>query len=88
MTVIFFDICTNHPRGMKVTQVYEVSNNQIVILLPDSFKNQKSVRVTLENTMSRKEKLSILRSASNDPMFLADIQSVQSDFEGVEFENL
>ena len=73
---------------MKVTQVYEVSNNQIVILLPDSFKNQKSVRVTLENTMSRKEKLSLLRSASNDPMFLADIQSVQSDFDGVEFENL
>jgi len=73
---------------MKVTQVYEVSNNQIVILLPDSFKNQKSVRVTLENTMSRKEKLSLLRSASKDPMFLADVQSVQSDFEGVEFENL
>ena len=72
---------------MKVTQVYEVSNNQIVILLPDSFKNQKSVRVTLENTMSRKEKLSLLRSASNDPMFLADIQSVQSDFEGVEFNH-
>lgn len=68
---------------MKVTQVYQVSNNQIVILLPDSFKNQKQVRVTLENTMSRNEKLSLLRSASKDPLFLADVKSVQKDFSSI-----
>jgi hypothetical protein len=68
---------------MKVTQVCEVSNNQIVILLPDSFKNQKQVRVTLENTMSRNEKLSLLRSASKDPLFLADVKSVLSDFSSI-----
>lgn len=73
---------------MKIRQVYEVKYNQIVVLLPSSFKNQKSVWVTIEDADPREEKLLKMASAVKDPLFLADIQSVQDYFKEVDFENL
>jgi len=63
-------------------------NNQIVVLLPDSFEHQKSVWVTVEDTDPRQEKLLKMASAAKDPLFLADIQTVQEDFKNIDFEIL
>jgi hypothetical protein len=66
---------------MKVSHIYEVTNNRIIIDLPDSLKNQKSIRVTMENTLSKQEKINQLSLSANDPLFQADIKSVQDDFQ-------
>lgn len=69
-------------------QVYEVKNNQIVVMLPDSFKDQKSVWVTVEDADPRQEKLLKMASAAKDPLFLADVKAVSDDFKETDFENL
>jgi hypothetical protein len=73
---------------MKVSHIYEVTNNRIIIDLPDSLKNQKSIRVTMENTLSKQEKITQLSFSANDPLFQADIKSVQDDFQDIDFENI
>ncbi len=73
---------------MKVSHIYEVTNNRIIIDLPDSLKNQKSIRVTMENTLSKQEKINQLSLSANDPLFQADIKSVQDDFQDIDFENI
>jgi hypothetical protein len=73
---------------MKVSHIYEVTNNRIIIDLPDSLKNQKSIRVTMENTLSKQEKITQLSLSANDPLFQADIKSVQDDFQDIDFENI
>jgi hypothetical protein len=73
---------------MKITQIYGVKDNQVVIQLPDSFKNQKTVKITLEEASPGKDKRDRMLASQHDPLFQADIKSVQDDFNGIEFENL
>ena len=67
---------------MTFEKTYEIQkDNQLVIKLPERFKTKKKVRVIIEEVEeSRKEKIELLKQASQDPLFLSDIQDTTSDF--------
>ncbi len=64
---------------MTIRQICDVKDHQLTIHLPDSFKNK--VLVIVDDAVdARAEKLSLLKQAANDPMFLADMKEVNEDF--------
>jgi uncharacterized protein (DUF427 family) len=66
-----------------------VKNNQVVITLPSNFENQKQVTVVIDDVIdSRTQKLSQLREASIDPLFLADIEEIHRDFDSIDSETV
>lgn len=67
---------------MTFEKTYEVQkDNRIIIKLPERFKSKKRVKVIIEDVDdSRQEKLKLLSKASKDPLFLSDINEVNSDF--------
>jgi hypothetical protein len=67
---------------MTFEKTYEVQkDNRLIIKLPERFKSKKRVKVIIEDVDdSRKEKIKLLRKASKDPLFLSDINEVNSDF--------
>ena len=74
---------------MTYRQIYDVSNNKLVINLPDSFKNKKQVLVTLDDSVETfAEKLALLKQASSDPLFLSDVKEVNDDFGSIDHETL
>jgi hypothetical protein len=68
---------------MTFEKTYEVQkDNQLIIKLPDRFKEKKRVRVIIEEIEeSREEKIKLLKKASKDPIFLSDINEISADFE-------
>lgn len=68
---------------MTFEKTYEIQkNNQLTIKLPEKFKSKKRVRITIEDVDDdRDSKLDLLKKASKDPLFLADIQEVKDDFQ-------
>ena len=67
---------------MSHRNIYEVNDNQLVIHLPKEFKNKMKVFVTVDNlTDSHATKLSLLKQASTDPLFLSDVEEVSNDFD-------
>jgi hypothetical protein len=74
---------------MTFRQVCKVNNNQIVVNLPPDFIDKKQVTVVIEDVVDTKtQKLERLKAALNDPLFLADIKEIQSDFDSIDNENL
>jgi len=74
---------------MTFERTYEIQNNQLVITLPVSFKNKKRVRVIVEDADQQySDKISLLKMASIDPLFLADIDEIKSDFQNSDKELL
>jgi len=67
---------------MTFEKTYEVQkDNRLIIKLPDRFRSKKRVKVIIEDVDdSRQEKIKLLRNASKDPLFLSDINEVNSDF--------
>jgi hypothetical protein len=67
---------------MTYTKTYEVKeNNQLIIQLPDYFKAKKKVRVTIEDVEDEPDnKIDLIMKASNDPLFLADIDEISKDY--------
>jgi len=66
---------------MTFERTYEIQNNQLIITLPNSFRNKKRVRVIVEDVdQNHSDKMNLLRKASTDPLFLADIDEVNADF--------
>ncbi len=67
---------------MTFEKTYDVqNNNQLVIKLPTRFRFKKKVRVIIEDVdEDRDEKISLLKKAATDPMFLSDIAEIDSDF--------
>ena len=67
---------------MTFEKTYEVQkDNRIIIKLPERFKSKKRVKVIIEDIDdSRQEKIKLLSKASRDPLFLSDINEVNSDF--------
>lgn len=67
---------------MTFEKIYDVQKNiQLVINLPDRFRSKKRVRVIIEDIDdSRDEKISLLKQAASDPVFLSDIAEIDSDF--------
>ena len=74
---------------MTLKQICEITNNQLIINLPESFKNKKKVMVTVDDALgNNSEKLALLKFAANDPLFIADIKAVNDDFENIDHETL
>ncbi|HUX53987.1 MAG TPA: hypothetical protein VMV56_06215 [Williamwhitmania sp.] len=67
---------------MTFEKTYDIQkNNQLVINLPERFRSKKKVRVIIEDIdENREDKLSILKKAASDPIFLSDIAEIDSDF--------
>lgn len=72
---------------MTIRQVCEIKNNQLIINLPEDFKNKKSVFVTVEDSVDKyDEKMLLLKKASTDPLFIADIKEIKDDFKIIDLE--
>ena len=64
---------------MTFERTYEIHNNQLIITLPNSFRNKKRVRVIVEDVdQHHSDKIKLLKKASTDPLFLADINEINS----------
>jgi hypothetical protein len=74
---------------MTFRQICTVRNNQIVLTLPPNFLDKQYVTVVVDDQVETKaHKLSMLKEAPNDPLFLADIEEVHKDFDSLDYENL
>ena len=75
---------------MTVRQYCEIHNNQVVVQLPQSFKNNKKVLVIVDDNIDEiiNDKFYLLKKAATDPLFLADIEEVESDFKNIDTETL
>lgn len=75
---------------MIVKQIYNVDNkNKLVINLPEKFRKKKRVMVVIDDSVDSKiDKMELMRLASKDPLFLADIKEVTQDYKNIDFENL
>jgi hypothetical protein len=75
---------------MIVKQVYNTDNKkQLLINLPDSFRKKRRVLVVLDDSVDTKaDKLELMKSAKNDPLFQADIEEISNDFGAIDSESL
>jgi hypothetical protein len=74
---------------MTFRQICIVKNNQVIITLPPSFENQKQVTVVIDAVVdSKTQKLALLKEASVDPLFLADIEEINKDFDSIDSESV
>lgn len=74
---------------MTFRQICTVHNNQIVVTLPPNFCEKQLVTVVIDDRVeSKSQKLAMLKEAAKDPLFLADIEEVQKDFDSIDHETL
>lgn len=75
---------------MILKQIYNTYNkSQILIDLPENFRKNKKVLVVIDDSIDDKlEKLEIMKKAQNDPLFLADIGSINNDFDNIDSESI
>ena len=73
---------------MPVEQIMDVpENGQLTIQLPAYLKSSKKVKVVIaEVDEDREAKIALLKQAANDPLFLADMEEINNDFEGIKSE--
>jgi hypothetical protein len=71
---------------MSVEQIIDVpENGKVIINIPESFKQLKRVRITineLDDTLDNK--IALLKKSATDPFFVADMEEVNKDFEFIE----
>lgn len=66
---------------MTFEKTYEIKNNELTIKLPNRFKSIKKVRVIIEDVETeRNKKIQLLKKASSDPLFNADVEEIKEDF--------
>jgi len=74
---------------MTLRQICDVVNNQLLITLPDSFRDKKKVLVIVnDNVDNRASKIELFKKASVDPLFNADIKEIDDDFKAIDDETL
>ena len=74
---------------MTYRLVCPVNNNQVIVTLPTDFNGKKQITVILDDQVDTKaQKLEQLKSASSDPLFLADINEIHKDFDLIDHETL
>ena len=74
---------------MTFRQICTVHNNQIIVTLPPNFGEKQLVTVVIDDRVETKaQKLAMLKEAAKDPLFLADIEEVQKDFDSIDHETL
>jgi hypothetical protein len=71
---------------MIVKQVYETENkSQLMINIPENFRKMKRILVVLDDSVDGKvDKLDLMKLASEDPLYLADIDAVTNDFRNID----
>ena len=74
--------------AMTLRRIYDVKDNELIIKLPDSFRDTKRVIVIIEATDTKAQKLLLMQQATTDPLFLADVQEIGEDFGAIEHETL
>ena len=76
--------------SMVVKQIYTIDNQtQLLINLPENFRKKKRLMVVLDDSVDLiSEKKELMKSASNDPLFIADIIEVNNDFRHTDSENV
>jgi hypothetical protein len=71
---------------MIVKQVYETENkSQLMINIPENFRKMKQILVVLDDSVDGKaDKLDLMKLASKDPLYIADIDAVTNDFRNID----
>jgi hypothetical protein len=73
---------------MTFKRLYKVNDNKLIITLPAEFRD-KQVLVTIDDKVSlRDDKMTLMKQAIADPMYLADLKEVNDDFAGINHETL
>jgi len=63
---------------MTYKMVCTVKDNQVVLNLPPYLRNKKELTIFIDDQLdTRFSKLELLKMASNDPLFLEDVNEVQ-----------
>lgn len=66
---------------MTWTKIVDVQKDQLILDLPDTFRSKK-VRVVVEDIgESWAAKMQRMKLAQNDPLFQADLNEIQIDFD-------
>jgi hypothetical protein len=66
---------------MTVRQIHHIQNNQIIINLPDDFKNAKEVIITIDDHLDEhSKKMLMMQQVKNDLLFQQDLKEVEDDF--------
>ena len=74
---------------MTFRLVCAVNNNQIIVTLPPNFGDKKQVTVVVDDFVdSKAKKIELLKNATKDALFLADIKEINQDFDSIDHENL
>lgn len=75
---------------MTHKKIYQVPiTEQLIITLPEDFRNKKEVLVTIDDiTDVRIKKLELMKEAANDHVFLSDMEEVNLEFAQLEYETL
>ena len=71
-------ICINKFNHMIVKQIYNTKNkSQLIIKLPENFIGKDRILVVLDDSVDTKaQKMALMKKASKDPLFLADITEI------------
>ena len=74
---------------MTLRIICEVKNNQVSLTLPADFSHDGKVIVIVnDQTDTKSQKMDLLKAASVDPLFLADIKEIQDDFDAIDSDSL
>lgn len=75
---------------MIVKQIYKTDNkSQLLINIPENFRSKRHILVVLDDSVDTKaDKMDLMKIASIDPLFLADIKTISQDFSKVDSEIL
>jgi len=75
---------------LTYSKTYDIQkNNQLIINLPDRFKRKRKVKVTIEDFDDETDnKVKLLKKASKDSLFLADVAETNADFKSIDRETL
>ncbi len=73
---------------MTWKKIVRVDNQQVILDLPNSFR-QKRILIVVEDLVDeRADKFNLMREASTDPLYLADMEEVQTDFRAIDGETV
>jgi len=74
---------------MTLRIICEVKNNQVSLTLPADFSHDGKVTVIVDDQIDNKiKKMDLLKAASIDPIFLADIKEIQDHFDIIDSDSL
>jgi hypothetical protein len=73
---------------MIVKQIYKTGNkSQLLINIPENFRSKRHILVLLDDSVdTQSDKMDLMKLASKDPLFLADIETINNDFRNVDSE--